>query len=1019
MTKRFSTFLLLFLSLSVWVNAQNVETSADVMELIRAVNRQWQKSHPEPGNHFWDNAAYHTGNMAAYAVTGESEFLDYSKKWAEHNKWSGAKGQDPSLWKYATYGEGDNHVLFGDHQTCFQTYCDLYNLSPSREKIDRAREVMEYQMSTPANDYWWWADGLYMVMPVMTKLYNITGNEKYLDKMYEYWQYANSIMFDPESNLYFRDAKYVYPAHKTASGKKDFWARGDGWVLAALAKVIDDLPASYPRRKEYISRFKDMADAIVAAQQPEGYWTRSILDPGQAPGPETSGTAFFTFALLKGINDGIIPAEKYLPSALKGWNYLRNTALQPDFTVGYVQPIGEKAIPRQVVNASSTSNFGTGAFLLAASEMAKYLMAKESTESPLTFVINTKKRSGKISPTMYGLFFEDINYGADGGLYAEKIKNRSFEFQNPLMGWETSGKIEVRDDGPFNANPHYLRLSPSGHTDKHTAIENLGFFGVTVEKGKKYNFSVWARVPDGGKSKIKVELMDPANNFEGQQVAAKEITVEGSQWKRYSIELSPSATLEKGRLRIFLRKPENTVDLEHISLFPDEKYSPELWMLRKDLVEKLAGLQPGVFRFPGGCIVEGTDLATRYQWKNTVGQVENRPNNENRWQYTFTNRFFPDYYQSGGLGFYEYFLLSEALGAAPLPVINVGLSCQYQNRDEKFHVPVDQLEPYIQDALDLIEFANGSTDSKWGKLRAEMGHPEPFGLKYLAVGNEQWGPEYVTRLEPFVKAIRKAYPEIKIVGSSGPDSEGKKFDFLWPEMTKLKVDLVDEHFYRPEKWFEAQADRYDKYDRKGPKVFAGEYACHGKGIKRNHFNAALLEAAFMTGLERNADVVEMATYAPLFAHVEGWQWRPDLIWFDNLRSMPTASYYVQQLYAKNKGTEVVPLTMDKKPVAGKEGQENLFATAAFDEPTGDYIVKIVNNGIGDKSLNLDFSSLKGKKFSSMRRTSLHADRGAENTLDRQDRVVPQESVVEFSPANVVNVMVPAKTFVVVRLNPAN
>lgn len=347
--------------------------------------------------------------------------------------------------------------------------------------------------------------------------------------------------------------------------------------------------------------------------------------------------------------------------------------------------------------------------------------------------------------------------------------------------------------------------------------------------------------------------------------------------------------------------------------------------------------------------------------------------------------------------------------------MNVGLACQYQNKHESAHVAVADLDPYIQDALDLIEFANGPVDSKWGKLRAEMGHPEPFGLKYIGVGNEQWGPEYVTRLEPFVKAIRKAYPDIKIIGSSGPDSEGSKFDYLWPEMTRLKVDLVDEHFYRPDQWFEVHADRYDSYSRKGPKVFAGEYADHTKKNKRNHFGASLWEAAFMTGLERNADVVEMATYAPLFAHVDGWQWRPDLIWFDNFRSMPTASYYVQQLYAKNKGSRVVPLTLDKKPVAGKEGQNKMYATASVDDATGEYIVKVVNAGTEPQEVSLKFDGLKKRKFTSMKETTLHAEENVDNTLDNQNVVVPVEKTVALENVDVVPVTVAPRTFAVYRI----
>lgn len=609
------------------------------------------------------------------------------------------------------------------------------------------------------------------------------------------------------------------------------------------------------------------------------------------------------------------------------------------------------------------------------------------------FVVEPNAKGAPIPHTMYGLFFEDINYAADGGLYAEKIKNRSFDFPQALMGWNTFGKVELKNDGPFGKNPNYIRLNPSGHTDKHTGVDNEGFFGVSFEKGENYRFSVWARVPDGGKSKIWVELIDPATMGESQDLGGKNLEISGKEWKKYTVTLTPSQTVVKGKLRIFLSKPETSVDLEHISLFPEKTWQGRENGLREDLARKLADIKPGVFRFPGGCIVEGTDLPTRYQWKNSVGPVENRPVNENRWHYTFPYRFFPDYFQSYGLGFYEYFLLSEDIGAEPLPVLNVGLSCQYQNNGEQFHVPVDSLQPYIDDALDLIEFANGPTDSKWGGLRAEMGHPAPFNLKFIAIGNEQWGPEFTTRLEPFVKAIRSKYPDIRIIGSSGPQSEGEAFDFLWPEMKRLKADLVDEHFYRPEQWFLNQGNRYDSYDRKGPKVFAGEYACHGRGKKWNHFNAALMEAAFMTGLERNADVVEMATYAPLFAHVEGWQWRPDMIWFDNLRSMPTASYYVQQLYSLNKGEQTVPLTLDGKPAAGNEGQNGLFASAVKMNASGELIVKVVNTGDTPQEISLDFKGLKKtQSYSRLEEIIFHSDNpDAENTLDNQNVVVPSSS----------------------------
>lgn len=371
--------ILLSCTVAAAAPSKATKEAGDVRVIIDKVNTNWQKNHPAEATPFWHVAAYHTGNMEAYKLTGNREYLDYSIAWAEHNDWKGAKSNDRSKWKY-NYGETDEHVLFGDWQICFQTYADLYNILPDDKRIRRAKEVMEYEMSTPQNDYWWWADGLYMVMPVMTKLNKITGNPKYLDKLYDYVLVSDSIMLDEETGLYFRDGKYVYPKHKSANGVKDFWARGDGWVLAGLAKVLADLPADYKHRDFFEKKYVKLADAVVASQQPEGYWTRSMLDPEHAPGPETSGTAFFTYGLLWGINNGYLNDPKYLASAQKGWNYLRNKALQKDGSVGYVQPIGEKAIPGQVVDAKSTSDFGVGAFLLAACEYVRMLEKEQNAD---------------------------------------------------------------------------------------------------------------------------------------------------------------------------------------------------------------------------------------------------------------------------------------------------------------------------------------------------------------------------------------------------------------------------------------------------------------------------------------------------------------------------------------------------------------------------------------------------------------------------------------------------------------
>lgn len=350
-------------------------SKAEVIEIIKKVNGNWQATHPNHENSFWHRAAYHTGNMAAYEVTNIDDYKAYSEAWAEHNLWMGAQSDDSTKWKYS-YGESDEYVLFGDFQTCFQVYIDLYNLNPDEKKIARAKQVMEYQMSIPNNDYWWWADGLYMAMPVMTKLYKVTNNEMYLDKLYEYFSFARDLMYDSESKLFYRDAKYIYPKHKTDNSFKDFWARGNGWVFAALPKVLDDLPETNLHRAEYIKIYKEMAEAIAASQQTDGSWTRSMLDPQHAPGPETSGTAFFTYGFLWGINNGILDEATYTTVVKNSWRYLAETALQPDGRVGYVQPIGEKAIAGQVVDVNSTADFGVGAFLLAASEMAKYVDKK-------------------------------------------------------------------------------------------------------------------------------------------------------------------------------------------------------------------------------------------------------------------------------------------------------------------------------------------------------------------------------------------------------------------------------------------------------------------------------------------------------------------------------------------------------------------------------------------------------------------------------------------------------------------
>ena len=638
------------------------------------------------------------------------------------------------------------------------------------------------------------------------------------------------------------------------------------------------------------------------------------------------------------------------------------------------------------------------------------LSAGKMMGQPIELVVNAGKPGAVIQPDMWGIFFEDINFGADGGLYAELVKNRSFDFTNtPLMGWATYGLVEVRNDGgPFERNPNYVRLTGKWELLTGTGLINEGFRGIGIRQDEIYRFSLYARSHSDTPQTILAELIDSKNDPAGRV----EIEISGKEWKKYTGEIVGRLTDARCRLNVRLNTV-GVVDLEHISLFPAKTWKDRENGMRPDLVQALADLKPGVFRFPGGCIVEGNNLATRYQWKNSVGPVENRPFNENRWNYEFRHKFFPDYFQSYGLGFFEYFLLAKDFGAEPLPVISCGFSCQFQRGREQV-CPLDSLQPYINDALDLIEFANGSVTSKWGKLRADMGHPEPFNMKYLAIGNEQWGPLYHLYLEAFMKQIRPKYPNIKLVGTSGPSAGGEEFDRLWPQMKALKVDLVDEHYYMPPQWFLDNAKRYDGYDRKGPKVFAGEYAAHTRPVKKNNFESALAEAAFLTGIERNADVVHLATYAPLVAHVDAWQWNPNLIWFDNLRVVRTPNFYVQQLYAHHKGTNVLPITRNSQVIAG---DDQLYASAVMDTQKKEIIIKLANTATSDREINIRIDRLaKGVNLKKeVQMTVLSGEMQKENTLDNPDALIPKDDSLVMND-NVLKVNAKAQSFNVYRIN---
>lgn len=621
---------------------------------------------------------------------------------------------------------------------------------------------------------------------------------------------------------------------------------------------------------------------------------------------------------------------------------------------------------------------------------------KNFAQQSKVFTVKANDIQAEVAPTMWGVFFEDINLGADGGIYAELVKNRSFEFKTPMMGWKeqkrggAEGALLVHNRGAEQlGNPRFMRVAVKSDQGEYGLL-NEGFRGMGVKKGDKYNFYVLARQLGEAKVVLVVELV----NEKGEPIGTGTVTPAGKDWKEYKATLTATATDPKAQLQV-LAKGKGEVDLDMISLFPEKTWKNRPKGMRPDMVQLLADMKPGFFRFPGGCIVEGRTLDERFQWKKTIGPIETRELTVNRWNTEFGHRLTPDYFQSFGLGFFEYFQLAEDMGAEPLPILNCGMACQFNTAEV---VPMGHLDTYIQDALDLIEFANGSVETAWGKKRAEMGHPAPFNMKFIGVGNEQWGEQYVERYRAFAKVLSEKHPEIQLITTTGPFPDGKEFDYLNTTLRSMKdarVDIIDEHYYRAPEWFRENATRYDSYDRNGPKIFAGEYASQTVAIaspdNKNNWNGAMSEAAFMTGLERNAGVVVMASYAPLFAHTEGWQWTPDMIWVDNLRSFGTPNYQVQKLFSTNSGTHVVPVLLNNKPVTGQDGT---YASATLDKATNELILKIVNTS--DKPQQGEFVVDGVKKLQQKGTvTVLQSDNlNQENSFENPDAISPKQQPIQ-------------------------
>lgn len=618
--------------------------------------------------------------------------------------------------------------------------------------------------------------------------------------------------------------------------------------------------------------------------------------------------------------------------------------------------------------------------------------------------IDVSKTGAAISPTMYGIFFEDINFGADGGLYAELVKNRSFEFDRPLRGWQViknqgaeGDVLIIRDDKTRPRNPRYARIRVDA-LGEGFGLNNEGFRGMGLREGGSYRFSVEAKKVAGDITGLHVQVLDANDKI----IAEGRIGGFSETWQAYETEFVANATEAKAKLNVWV-EGTGTLDIDMVSLFPKDTWKGRSNGLRADIVQLLADMKPGFLRFPGGCIVEGFDLSQRYQWKNTIGPLNQRVSNINRWNFEFRHRYTPDYYQSYGLGYYEFFLLSEDLGAEPMPIITCGMACQFNTAEL---VPMNQLDPYIQDALDLIEFANGPADSKWGKVRSEMGHPEPFNMKMLGVGNEQWGPQYVERYIAFSKAIKEKHPDVQLIAATGSDGRifpngEAEIEYLWQEWRKLNPDVVDEHFYRDPEWFLENVDWYDDYPRGGPELFVGEYASQSERVgspdNRNLWKCALYEAAFMTGLERNADLVTMSCYAPLLAHEEAWQWRPDMIWFDNLQAYGSANYQVQKLFSLHPGTDQLTAKVDDAPGID-EKKQGLHVSATLDKEAGEVIIKAVNATGNALATAIDLQGAK-KVGDAGKIILLTSDSlSDENSLAEPMKIVPKETSMKISGA---------------------
>jgi alpha-L-arabinofuranosidase len=636
-----------------------------------------------------------------------------------------------------------------------------------------------------------------------------------------------------------------------------------------------------------------------------------------------------------------------------------------------------------------------------------------------TVIAQPIQKGKKISPDLFGVFFEDINYSADGGLYAELVQNRSFEYSptdhagwNPFSFWDyitpgySYGKISVETSSPINSNnPHYIVLDIEnvGHEEKFAGqagvgIKNSGYDGMVVRKGEKYDFSLFGRQLSMNPVSVSVSIQTPG----GEKLAEDTFSISLKEWKKYSAALLSNGSNDSARL-VVIATNNGSIALDMISLFPEKTFNNRPNGLRQDLAMMIADVKPKFVRFPGGCLVHGDGLGNMYRWKNTIGPVEERKEQKNLW----------GYHQTAGLGFYEYFLFCEDIGAKPLPVLPAAVSCQNSGGTWRIGgtgqrtLPIDELDDYIQDVLDLIEWANGPATSKWGAIRAAAGHPAPFNLEYIGIGNEdKITPGFEERFRMIFNAVKTAHPEITVIGTVGPFHSGDDFDKGWKLADDLKLQMVDEHYYCQPDWFMANGHRYDSYKRNSTKVYLGEYASWG-----NKTRNAIAEAAFMTSLERNADVVSMASYAPLLAKTGFTQWKTDMIFFDNTRTCATINYYVQKLFSTNQGDYYFDGIISEGT-----NDTTMASSCVTDSKTGDIILKMVNAGGNNGIFKVNLTGFK-TILNNAEITILEGGADAQDSFSNPQNVVPVSSELDVKPK--FEYTAPAMSLTVIRVKTKN